>query len=118
MSILGVAVLGFVFTATIIALTPLWDKIKIWLNGHAANIVEKMFGYKARKNIYQAISKIDRLVDKIRQTSVIYTKEKPWDNFYHKVEITTTIDESELDYKILDILNTEKSVEQKFEYKR
>ena len=70
------------------ALVHFWDDIKDWLNHVAGDAVEKMFGYQARQNIHKAIAIIDRVVSKIKNTSIIYSKKSPTATYFDKTTVT------------------------------
>lgn len=70
------------------AIVHFWDDIKSWLNQVAGNAVEKMFGYQARQNIHRAIAIVDRVMDKIKNTSFIYSKKSPTSTYFDKTTVT------------------------------
>ena len=70
------------------ALVHFWDDIKNWLNQVAGDAVERLFGYQARQNIHKAVAIIDRVVNKIKNTSVIYSKKSPTATYFDKTTVT------------------------------
>ena len=70
------------------ALVHFWDDIKNWLNHVAADAVEKVFGYGARQNMYKALAIVDRVVNKIKNTSYVYTKKSPTSTYFDKTTVT------------------------------
>lgn len=87
--ILGAAffVAGIIVGGAVMA--RFWDSIKNWLNNVAADAVERAFGYSARNNIQKAIAIVDKLVDKIRNTSTIYTKKTPTATYFDKTTVVS-----------------------------
>lgn len=94
-----------------------WDEIRNWLNQVAADAVERVFGYKARQAMHRAISKIDRVMDKVRNTATIYTKKNPLDTHYVKTDIIAEDSVYEIDNRILDEIQRKGNLVQEFEYK-
>lgn len=69
------------------AIVRFWDEIKAWLNRVAADAVERVFGYQARQNIHKAVAIVDRIVNRIKNTSHIYSKKSPTSTYYDKTTI-------------------------------
>lgn len=111
--------LGWVLLGGVAAgfLVTFWDEIRQWLNQVAADAVEKVFGYKARQAMYRAVSKIDRVMDKVRNTATIYTKKTPLDTHYVKTDIVAEEHVYEIDQSVLKEIQSKGSIVQEFEYK-
>lgn len=99
------------------ALALFWNEIKEWLNGTAANAVEKVLGYNARKNMHKAICVADRVMNKIRTTAVVYNKRNLIDAHYDKVTIEATAPVYEIDDEVVKKIDSENEITQEFQYK-
>ena len=88
-----------------VALVRFWDDIKNWLNTVAADAVEKMFGYEARKNIQKAVAIVDKLVNRLKNTSIIYSKNKPTDTYFNKTTVTAEANISDIDEDVIKELD-------------
>lgn len=75
---------GAVLAAGVIAY---WDKIKKWLNSVFVDAIERSLGYSARNAAQRAIAVVDRLMDKVRNTSVVYSKKSPSDTYFDKTTL-------------------------------
>ncbi|MFJ8258559.1 hypothetical protein ACIQ4Z_15030 [Peribacillus asahii] len=118
MSLLGAAIGWFILGGLAAGvLVTFWDEIKQWLNQVAADAVEKVFGYKARQTMHRAIAKIDRVMDKVRNTSTIYTKKNPLDTHFVKTDIIAEAPVHEIDQQVLNEIQKKKTLVQEFEYK-
>lgn len=93
LELLGAFVLGAIVTGCMVAF---WDDIKSWLNNVAADAVERTFGYNARQCMHKAIATVDRVVSKLKNTSVIYSKKNTSDLYYDKTTIQAEMPVSEL----------------------
>lgn len=107
------ALLGGLFVAAVAAF---WDEIKDWLNNVAADFVEKHLGYNARTKMQRAISTADKVMNKIRNTSVIYTKKDRLDNYFDKTTIVGEEEVYEVKEEVLDKIRKEGSIVQEFTY--
>lgn len=76
--------IGAVLAAGVVAY---WDKIKTWLNSVFVDAIERTLGYSARNTAQRAIAVVDRLVDKLRNTSVVYSKKSPTATYFDKTTI-------------------------------
>lgn len=83
--------IGFVIAGAITAaFVSFWDEIKDWLNTVGVEAVEKTLGYSARNRIQKAISTVDRVMNKLRNTSVIYTKKASSEVYFDKTTIVAS----------------------------
>lgn len=98
-------------------LVTFWDDIRQWLNQVAANAVEKVFGYKARQAMHRAVAKVDRFMDKVRNTATIYTKKNALDTHFVKTDIVAEAQVYEIDHQILNEIQRKGSIVQEFEYR-
>lgn len=116
--ILGCFVLGAAIAGGVI-MARFWDKIKNWLNNVAADAVERAFGYSARNNMQKAVAIVDKLMDRIRNTSTIYTKKSPSETYYDKTTIVSEAGINNIDEDIINtIANHNNQMIQVFDYKR
>lgn len=101
-----------------VVLARYWDSIATWLNTVAADEVEKMLGIKYRNCIHKAVAFTDRLVNKLRNRAVIYSKENPTDTYFSKTTITAEAKTSTIDDDILsEIEKNDNHIEHTFECK-
>ena len=113
------AIIGWIVVGVISAtfFITFWDDIKRWLNNSAADVVEKYLGYDARQFMFKAVSKIDKVLGKIRNRTVVYTKKNRLDNFYSKVTLEADAEPYEIDSRVLQEIEKETVLVQDFEYK-
>lgn len=107
--LLGAAVVG--------AVAAFWDQIRDWLNNTAANAVEKVLGYNARQKMHRAIAKIDRVMDKVRNRSVVFTKRDQLDTTYDKVTLYSEASCYEISNDVLNEIAQKGELVQEFGYK-
>lgn len=101
------------------AIVHFWDDIKSWLNQVAGNAVEKMFGYQARQNIHRAIAIVDRVMDKIKNTSFIYSKKSPTSTYFDKTTVTAEIGIQNVEADVLkELQKNGNRLTQEFSYLR
>ena len=110
-----IAVGGILF-AGVVAITLFWEKVQNWLNKYAAVIVERAFGYKAKDKMQRAIVKVGRVVDKIRQSSTIFIKENPWDDYFTKTEVEAEAPMTSVDEDVIKKINQRGELTQEFKY--
>lgn len=119
MSLIGAAmwvlVTGVVLTGVI---ASFWEDIRGWLNSVAADLVEKHLGYGARQRMHRAVSTINKGVNKLRNTSVVYTKKNELDAYYDKTTMVSEAPIYEIDNKVIEEINNKGSIIQEFEYKQ
>lgn len=94
-----------------------WEDIAHWLNNTAANAVERVLGYNAKKNMHRAVTTISRVRDYLHNTTVVYTKENPADLYFQKVTYDTDAPVYQIDSKIIKEVNNYGKLENTFEYK-
>lgn len=113
--------IGLAVGATVVAVTAsdrLWDKVSHWLNNTAANVVEKVLGYKAKQNMHRAITAIGNIRDHlVHRNAVVYTKVNKMDSFFKKVTYEASASENQFDDEILDRIHAEGELTQEFEYR-
>lgn len=114
------AALGWVIVGGLLvgAIAKFWDEIRDWLNNVAADFVEKHLGYNARQKMLKATSKVDRIVNKIRNTSVVYTRKNRLDNYLDKTTIIGEEDVYEVDQEVLNKIKQDGGMVQEFEYRQ
>lgn len=112
--------IGFFIAGAVIvgALARFWDDIKNWLNTVAADAVEAHLGYSARNNMQKAVAIVDRILNVVKNKSIIYTKNNPSDTYLDKTTITCEAKVSDIDDDIIqEIQKNGNHVTQKFDYK-
>ena len=105
-------------TAAVGVLATFWDEVRQWLNSVAADFIEKHLGYSARQKMQKAVTCIDKVVNKIRNNSVIYTKKNNLDTYYDKTTILAETSIYEIDQKVLNEINKRGEIVQEFEYRQ
>ena len=110
---------GFVLIGSLLtgALLAFWDDIKEWLNNTAADVVQQYIGYDAKKAMQRAVCKAERIVDKIRNRSVVYYKKNKMDKYYDKVTLEMEAPVYEFDQEVLDEIKKNNYIVQEMEYK-
>lgn len=107
------AILG---AAVVTALDIFWDEIANWLNHTAADAVERALGYKARKNMQKAVSRVTRIRDKIHNRTQIYTKRNMSDPHITKVTIESEAPAYEQDEEVLEELERQNELVNEFSF--
>ncbi|MBU3197494.1 hypothetical protein KPL26_12575 [Clostridium algidicarnis] len=106
---------GAVITGVIAAF---WEEIRGWLDSVAADFVEKHLGYGAREKMHRAVSTINKLKNKINNTSVVYTKRNNLDSYFDKTTIVSEAPIYEIDNDIIEEINKKGHIIQEFEYRQ
>ena len=113
----GLFILGAVLGGA--ALVHFWEDIKNWLNTVAADAVEKMFGYNARQNMHKAVAIVDRVMNKIKNTSVVYSKKSPTSTYFDKTTIKAETGIENVEEDVLrELQKNGNRITQTFEYQR
>lgn len=111
--------LGWIILGAAVATAVLykfWDNIKQWLNNTAANTIEKALGYGARSRMHRAVATIDRLMNKIRNTTIVYTKKNELDTHFHKTTLYAEADIYSIDEGVLKEIENKKILVNEFIY--
>lgn len=111
---LGWILLGALLTG---ALLYFWNDIKEWLNSTAADAVERVLGYKARKAMHRAICRVDRIVNNLRTRATVFYKKNPLDTYYDKIELEATAPVYEFEEEVLDEIKKKGTLVQEFGYR-
>ena len=116
---MSLLLLGWFLLGGLVAtfLVRFWDNVKGWLNSTAANAVERALGYNAREKMHKAVIRVDRVMDKLRNKSEIYTKRNMFDTYYDKTTIVAEVDCYEIDNDILNEVNKRREIVETFGYK-
>lgn len=111
--------IGWVLLGAVVAtcLVTFWDEIRKWLNNTAANVVEKVLGYGARERMHRATTRIDRVMDKIKNRTVVYTKRSELDSFYDKTTLVSEASIYEISDEIINEISYKGELVQDFEYR-
>lgn len=111
---IGWIIIGAALTGAILAF---WNEIKDWLNNTAANVVERLLGYGARKTMQKAICRVDRVVNKVRTRAVVYSKKNPLDTYFDRVTLEATAPVYEIDEEVLEDIRRNGELCQEFQFK-
>ncbi|MGV8983963.1 hypothetical protein [Clostridium sp.] len=95
-------------------LVTFWDDIKEWLNNTAADAVERVLGYGARQRMHKAVARIDRVMDVVRNQSVVFTKANSLDTYFDKTTIEAEVPYYEIDSAVLKEISNKKTLVQEF----
>ncbi len=114
LGLIGWVLLGIVATGVIVTF---WDEIRLWLNNSAADIVEKYLGYNARKLMHRATSQIGRVVNVIRNETVVFSKKNRLDTMYDKVTMTAEADVYSIPEEVINEISKKGKLVQEFEFK-
>jgi len=114
LGILGWILVGAVLTG---ALLMFWNEIRDWLNNTAANAVESVLGYNARKGMQKAICVVDRVVNTVRNRAVIYTKKERLSTYMDKVTIEAKAPVYEIDEEVLKEIREKGKLEQELQFR-
>lgn len=112
--------IGFIVAGAIVAgvLARFWDDIKNWLNTVAADAVEAHLGYSARNKIQKAVAIVDRVLNIVKNKSIIYTKNSPTDTYFDKTTITCEAKVADMDDDIVkEMEKNGNHLTQTFDYK-
>ena len=94
-----------------------WNEIRDWLNNTAANAVESVLGYNARKGMQKAICVVDRVVNTVRNRAVIYTKKERLSTYMDKVTIEAKASVYEIDEEVLKEIREKGKLEQELQFR-
>lgn len=115
---IGWIIAGAVFGAVIAtAIDRFWNDIAGWLNNTAANAVEKVLGYDARKFMQRAVANVTKIHDKLHNSTVIYTRQSALDTHIHKVTLKSTAPVYEQENDVKELFERESTQIKEFEYK-
>lgn len=114
LGVLGWVLVGAALTG---ALLYFWNDIKEWLNNTAANAVEKVLGYNARKGMQRAVCIVDRVVNMVRNHAVIYTKSNKLATYMDKVTLEANVPVYEIDDEVIRKIREQGKLEQELQFK-
>ncbi len=87
---LGWVIAGMVAGAILItALDRFWDSIANWLNNTAANAIEKVLGYDARRYMQRAVATVTRVHDRLHNKTIVMTRQSALDTHIHKITLSS-----------------------------
>lgn len=85
---IGWIILGAVAGALLItAIDRFWNDIANWLNNTAANAVEKVLGYDAKKFMHRAVATVTRVHEKLHNKTVVYTRQSALSTHIQKISL-------------------------------
>lgn len=102
--------------AASVAIITFWDDIREWLNNVAADAVERVFGYSARNRMHRAVAKVSRVINKIRNNTVVYTKRNSLDEYYDKTTIIAEDDVYNISEEVVENINQNGELVQEYKY--
>lgn len=105
---------GIVFA--VIALKYFWEDVAAWLNSTAANSVEKVMGYNARKFMQRAVSRVTKAMNMIDNVTTIFTKRNVTDKLLQKVTLRASAPVFEQDKDVIKELEKNKELVNTFTY--
>lgn len=112
---LGWILLGAVVGAALIAF---WDSIKHWLDTVAADWVERKLGYGARNRMQKAVAMVNRVMQKVRNRAIIYTKRYANDLYFDKTTIVCETGIENIEEDVRQELAKQGTLVQEFEYRQ
>ncbi|MGL4875347.1 MAG: hypothetical protein ACRC30_11925 [Clostridium sp.] len=115
MSLIGMFVIGALIAGGTGLIVKFWESIANWLNTTVCDYIEKKFGYKGRQGLQRAVTKISKVMNKVRNTSVIYTKRDRLDEYIDKTTIVTEGETSKIPQEVLNKIE-KGPIEQEFTY--
>lgn len=105
---------GIVFG--IVALKYFWEDIAQWLNNTAADAVERVLGYDAKKFMRKAVSRVTRVMNKLDNITTIFAKRNAKSTMLDKVTITVSAPAYEQDQDVLKELERKRELTNDFTY--
>lgn len=102
--------------ALAIVLDTFWDSIANWLNNTAADVVGRLLGYNARKNMQRAVVAVSRIRDRLHNHGTIYTKKNPMDSYFVKATYEAEAPAYQADEEILHKIDNEGELTNEFQY--
>ena len=106
---------GIILSAALVAF---WDGIKHWLDTVAADWVEQQLGYNARYRMQKAVTLIDRVIQKVRNRAVIYTKKYNNDLYFDKTTIISETGIENIEEDVRKEIAKQGTMVQEFEYRK
>ena len=114
---LGWIVVGLGVGLLLTAIDRFWNDIAGWLNNTAANAVEKVLGYDARKFMQRAVANVTRIHDRLHNKTVVYTRQSALDTHIHKVTLSSTAPVYEQEEDVRELFERESTQIKELVYK-
>ena len=114
---LGWIVVGIGVGLLLTAIDRFWNDIAGWLNNTAANAVEKVLGYDARKFMQRAVANVTRIHDRLHNKTVVYTRQSALDTHIHKVTLSSTAPVYEQEEDVRELFEKESTQIKELVYK-
>ena len=112
--------IGWIIAAGVIfalaALKYFWEDVAQWLNNTAADAVERVLGYNAKKFMQKAVSRVTRIMNKLDNVTTIFAKRDTKSTLLDKVTIKTSAPTYEQDQDVLKELEKRKELVNDFTY--
>lgn len=115
---LGWIVIGMVAGA--VALTAIdifWNSIAEWLNNTAANAVERVLGYKARKCMERAVARVSKVREKLHNITFVYSRQSALDTHVQKVTLESSAPLYEQEQDVINLFEKENTMIKELEYR-
>lgn len=115
---IGWVVAGAILGALLLtAIDRFWNDIAGWLNSTAANAVERVLGYDARKFMQRAVANVTKIRDRLHNKTVVYTRQSALDTHIHKVTLSSTAPVYEQEEEVKELFERESTQINEFVYK-
>ncbi len=99
------------------AIDRFWDSIAGWLNSTAADAVERVLGYNARKFMQKAVTTVTKVHDRLHNKAVVYTRQSALDTVIHKVTLSSTAPVYDQEDDVKNLFERESTQVNTFEYR-
>lgn len=114
---LGWLIAGAVIGAVLVtAIDRFWNDIAGWLNNTAANAVEKVLGYDAKRFMQRAVANVTKIHDRLHNKTVVYTRQSALDTHIHKVTLSSTAPVYEQEDEVKELFARENTQVNEFVY--
>lgn len=115
---IGWLIAGIVIGAVLVtAMDRFWDTIASWLNNTAANAVESVLGYNAKKYMQRAVATVSKFRDMLHNNTVIYAKRDYLDTYFQKISLKGTAPVYDQEEEVKETFEIKNTQVQEFEYK-
>ena len=114
---LGWIVVGIGVGLLLTAIDRFWNDIAGWLNNTAANAVERVLGYDARRFMQRAVANVTRIHDRLHNKTVVYTRQSALDTHIHKVTLSSTAPVYEQEEDVRELFERESTQIKELVYK-
>lgn len=113
---IGWVVVGLAVGLAAAAVVAFWNRIAFWLNNTAADAVERVLGYDAKKFMHRAVATVTKVRDKLMNQTVIYTRQSALDTHIQKVTLSSSAPFYEQEKEVQDSFEKENTQTYEFKY--